>query len=173
MPVNGESGARRWPEFCLNPPAWIVDQKRTAAQAAGLCFEGKAHAWLIDRLVLEPHQLYLANPWIEHKRPQQSRFLQPDALFFDFQAGTILVIEVKRRFTSAARRQLLETYRPFLLTMFPPELWSLSFLNVVEHCEPGANTFPFHIITSLSDPPLAPGRIPVYHLNLRLERFSG
>lgn len=175
MPVNGVNGASHFPEFVRGVPAWIESKatpRPTVAQAGGIRFESRAHAWLALKLWKSPHQLYVANPWIEHKRPQQSRFLQPDALFFDFALGIITVIEVKRRFTPKAWEQLHNVYRPFLLTMFPARLWELRFLNVCEVVDPGATRRPFALGTSFDECALAYPQIGVYNLDLRMERLT-
>lgn len=104
-------------------PSFIVRERLTGARAQGVRYERKALG-KIETLVAgrEDWRLLLA-PWIEFVDNSGRRWCQPDAVLFNTQANSGLVVEIKYRHTADAWFQLWKLYTPILEHLFPALKW--------------------------------------------------
>ena len=117
---------------------FFPDQKRTAAQKAGLRYE----ASVVKRL----KALYKdvrAGPWILYKAANMSGICQPDALVW-INSKLLVVVEVKLSRQQTARDKLLHFYGPLVERLHPNV--DLAYLQIYKNVRKGAHkrTVPFY-----------------------------
>lgn len=99
-------------------------RRSSAAQRAGLAYQRK-----VARLVVEGFSSWdvRIGPWFLYcDASGRRRYCQPDLLLRDGKSGTILLVEVKLRWTSDAWYQVRKLYQPVVeLCHNPPLLFTL------------------------------------------------
>lgn len=113
------------------------EQKRTAAQQAGINFE-RAAAKRIKLL----HKKVEHGPWLYYSTPRRSGICQPDLLVW-LADDHILIVEAKLSWMRAARPKLLDFYGPIVASIYPNA--TLSFLQIYKNAKNGCHKKPVSI----------------------------
>lgn len=114
------------------PPQFMRQRRYTGARAAGVRYEKRVHAHLLDQFPTT----YLPSPWLRFLSGGRWRWCQPDGLIFDLDNGRIIVVEVKYSHTSDAWWQVKHLYLPVLKRCFPEHLWTYEACEVVRWFDP-------------------------------------
>jgi len=133
------AGVVDWVEFSSTPPPFIRTQIRKGKRGEGIRYEKKIHLLYEERF----KGFYIPNPWFRFLElgTEKPRWCQPDALLFDFDNGTITIVECKLQHTSDAWWQLRWLYLPVVSKAFPGTLWKFRLVEVVKWFDP-AIAFP-------------------------------
>lgn len=90
-------------------------RKATGVRMAGLRYERKAQAMLLDTYPLQ----YIPGCFIEYRQNNgKLEYCQPDGFLLDMNKGLITLIEIKLRHTELAWWQLFHLYGPVLEYLF-------------------------------------------------------
>lgn len=109
----------KWARLATAPPAFAANRpRRKGRRALGIRYERRVHEHF-DAL-LGP--AYLPSPWFQFASADEARmqWCQPDALYFDLEAGRITIVEVKYQHTVDAWWQL-HRYLPVVREVFGPD----------------------------------------------------
>lgn len=107
------------------------EQKKTAAQKAGLAYE-RAVLKKLGKL----HTKVEVGPWLYYKSPQKSGICQPDGLVW-LPRNRLCVVEVKLSWKAPARQKLLEFYGPIVQAIYPAQ--ELCFLQIYKNTKKAAH----------------------------------
>ena len=135
----------------LSPRLLFPLPKRISkARKEGLKYEARIQQLLARSFP----NLYVLGPWLKFSSKHRSKpsWCQPDTILIDIVRGTITVIEIKTRHTSAAWWQLQRLYIPVLKALFGTHLWKFVPIEIVRWFDPHEN-FPeeFTILKNLED----------------------
>lgn len=123
-----EAKLPEWAVLGKNPPAFTSPRKApTGRRKLGRIYEAAVQSRL-----LEEFPFYVDGPWIKFGESGAVRWCQPDGILFDFESGTVTVVEVKLAHTSAAWWQLRKLYIPVLKRIFPTSLWKYRAVEIVK-----------------------------------------
>lgn len=122
-----------WASFAFQPPFEITEPKK-GNKRKGILYERKAQRYLMGCL----GEMYWPSPWIAFKADnnRRVRWIQPDGILVDPEAGLITVVEIKYSHTIDAYLQLEMKYIPVLKWLFPERLWRFAALEVVHWFDP-------------------------------------
>ncbi len=126
----------QWVKHSSTCPPFLRRGKVSGRKAEGIRYEFKAQEYLLCN-----SDFYLPSPWFYYKGNNRLRWCQPDGLLFNFRTGHLIIVEIKYNHTSDAWWQLRKLYFPIIVRIFPPELWTISVLEVVKWYDP-ATHFP-------------------------------
>lgn len=131
-PTNfAPAGVLEWARHSPSVPPFINGKKRSRGRRrSGEIYELRAQ----DALAEEFGDLYVPSPWFQFKSIgfDRVRWCQPDGLLFDPYAGRITIIEMKLQHTAAAWWQVKLLYHPIIAHLFPPDLWTYAFVEIVK-----------------------------------------
>lgn len=153
------AGVVDWVEFSPIPPPFVHPQKRKGKRAEGIRYEGRVHRLFEERFGVA----YIASPWFRFLEvgAEKPRWCQPDALLFDFESGTITIVECKLQHTSDAWWQLRWLYLPIISKAFPGNLWKFKLVEVVKWFDP-ATAFPEKVKMRADVKDVQPGEFGVH-----------
>lgn len=115
------------------PEVLAKPRKAKGARGRGLRYEKQVSGFLLS----QHEDFYVPFPWLEYKCGNGVlQFAQPDGLLFNFEAGTITVVEIKYQHTAEAYYQIFGKYLPILQKIFPLSLWSYRTVEVVKWFDP-------------------------------------
>jgi len=113
------------------------EQRRTAAQQAGINFE-KAAARKLAQLYVK----VVSGPWLRYYSPKKWGICQPDVLVW-LTPQHLLVIEVKLSWMPQVRQKLLTLYGPLIQKLHPEA--TLSYLQLYKNWKPKSHKKPLSI----------------------------
>jgi hypothetical protein len=113
----------------VDPPANLPPRPQSQAQRRGIRYEQRVHEALTRK-----YPRYVPGPWLRvWAGGGPAHYLQPDGLHFDFNLGTLTLIEVKYRHCLMAAGQMLR-YARALQVLFPD--FKVEKVEVVRWFEP-------------------------------------
>lgn len=121
------------------------EQKRTAAQRAGLAFERA-----VKKRLSFLHPRVEDGPWLYYQAAKKSGICQPDALVW-LSDEHLLIVEVKLSWLRSARKKLMEFYRPIVAAIYPKA--TLSCLQIYKNTNKSAHKKPISIYELETIPP--------------------
>lgn len=123
----------------ISVPPFIKHKRYHGRRLEGIKYERKAQEYLsqID-------DCYIPGFWLSFLAGGNWRYCQPDGIRIDIQAGRITVVEIKSHHTSDAWWQVTQLYKPVLTHLFPEELWTYDYCEVVKWYDPDT-LFPAHV----------------------------
>lgn len=128
-PLLSATYADKAPEF--------PEQKRSAAQLAGLAFERA-----VMRRLKALHPKLIPGPWILYKFAKKSGICQPDALLW-LSDTHCCIIECKLTWKSTARRKMTELYGELVKKLHPEA--TVSYLQIYKNSRKSAQKKPISI----------------------------
>lgn len=114
-------------------PLFAIAKKKkpTGARAAGLRYEKRVQAELLERFPKH----YVPSPWLHYFDKYGQRWCQPDGLLVDVDQGLLTVVEMKHHHTGEAWWKLHKMYLPLVRMVFGPA-WKFSCLEIVRWYDP-------------------------------------
>lgn len=109
----------------------FAEQKRTAAQQAGISFE-KA----VQKKLATLYGNVEAAPWLYYRTPRRSGVCQPDALMW-LADDHICIVEIKLSWMRPARQKLVSFYGPVVSAIYRKA--EVSFLQIYKNAKPAAH----------------------------------
>ena len=113
------------------------EQKRTAAQQAGISFE-KA----VCKKLAAIYGKVEAGPWLYYKSPKRSGVCQPDALLW-LTDDHICIVEIKLSWMRPARAKLLDFYGPVVQAIYNDA--KISYLQVYKNAKSDSHKRPLSL----------------------------
>lgn len=126
-PKLGSPLVARYAEYA---PAF-AEQKRTAAQQAGISYE-KA----VQKKLTLLYGKVEASPWFYYKTPGRSGVCQPDALVW-LADDHLCIVEIKLSWMRPVRQKLVSFYGPVVAACHKNV--KLSFLQIYKNAKPAAH----------------------------------
>lgn len=120
-----------WAEFSSTKPTFLREKARVRGRRGqGIKYERLAQQYLQELYGAS----YFASPWIRYREYENEilRWCQPDGLIIEPELGIITLVEIKYSHTYEAYRQLYRCYSPVIQKLFPPELWTFRYVEVVK-----------------------------------------
>lgn len=123
-----------WAELADEAPPFARRGAKRGRRRQGILYERKVHEHFLEIY----KEAYLPSPWFRYRLEgsDRVRWCQPDGLLFDVRKGRLTIVEVKYQHTEKAWFQLRQKYPPVVLAVFPPDLWALSYCEVVKWYDP-------------------------------------
>lgn len=121
----------------LNEEPQFADQRRTAAQQAGINFERRVATKLAHL-----YKQTVNGPWLKYHCPKKRGICQPDILVW-LTPKHLLVVEVKLSWMPQARLKLRTFYGPLLQKLHPEA--KLSYVQVYKNWKKGCHKKPLSI----------------------------
>ncbi len=109
----------------------FAEQKRTAAQQAGISFEK-----VVQKKLAALHGKVEPAPWLYYKTPKRSGVCQPDALLW-LADDHICIVEIKLSWMRPARQKLVAFYGPVVGAIYKEA--RLSFLQIYKNAKPASH----------------------------------
>ena len=106
------------------------EQKRTAAQLAGLRYEAK-----VLKQLAQLYPKVEASPWLYYKTAKTSGVCQPDGLIW-ITPGLLCIVEIKLSRQASVRSKLVNFYGAILQAIHPSA--SLCYLQIYKHTKRNA-----------------------------------
>lgn len=109
----------------------FAEQKRTAAQQAGISFEKT-----VQKKLAVLYGNVEAAPWLYYRTPKRSGVCQPDALMW-LADDHICIVEIKLSWMRPARQKLVSFYGPVVSAIYKKA--KVSFLQIYKNAKPAAH----------------------------------
>ena len=128
-PIEWAIPSREEPAFLRN-----LTKKAKGNIKKGLDFEAAFAGYMVDRF----GELYVPGPWFHYKEigKEKTRWCQPDGLLFRPEQSRIVLVETKLQHTPDAWWQLKHLYLPVIASMFPPDGWTYTLVEVTKWYDP-------------------------------------
>lgn len=138
-----EVGSIEWARLSREGPLAVraarASEAATAAQAAGMRYEQRAHGYLLETFKPIPGvstPLYAPAMWIRFCTDGRLGWCQPDGLLIDLDRSLITIIEIKLRHTPNAWWALRRLYEPLIRFLFGTS-WRYAVCEVCRWYSPG------------------------------------
>lgn len=118
----------------LRTPGFVKPRKVSGVRAAGISYERKCQAMLMEAFPLN----YVQGPWFSFfiEGQHKLQYCQPDGLLIDIKQGLITIVEIKLRHTTDAWWQTRHLYVPVVGKLFGDKMWKYSIIEVVKWFDP-------------------------------------
>lgn len=121
-----------WAALCERAPKFKA-QRRSGRKLTGIKYEARVH----EHFQKLYGDMYVPQLWImfRERGQEQVRYAQLDALLFDFDCGTLTIVEVKYQHIDRAWWQLHHLYAPLVKHLFGQQ-WRVRCIEVVKWYDP-------------------------------------